>query len=534
MSRSASLRILLSRRRALFAVATAGLIGHQIAEALVPVVIGVVIDRAIEPGDGVQLALWLGVLALLFAGLLLSWRYGELASVRASEKGARALRHALVARILAPSGFASPRRSGDLLSVAGTDVERATGLVWVVGSSLAQLAAVLTAAVSLLIISVPVGLLVLVATPVLVLVLHVVTAPLERRMDAEQAAAASASAVAADLLTGLRALRDIGAEAEASARFAEASGRARVASRRAVAAKGAFAMVSMSASALLLAAIAWAGAAQAQAGALSVGELVAVLGLAQFLHGPVSGLAFVGAELAGVRASAKRTDAVLDAPPALEVRPVPDAARDGTVALEGVTTPHAGPVSATIPAGAWAALRVADPRGARELREVLAGVRLPDAGRVTVDGETVVDAGAAASVILAPPAQPAVFAGTLHDNVVFHGDGAGNGAAQAAAHAAALDDVLELARHDWDMSIGERGLTLSGGQRQRVSLARALARDAAVLVLHAPTSAADSVTEALIAQRTRRLRAGRTTVLIDAAPALVQGADVVIDVEAGR
>ncbi|QAY71999.1 ABC transporter ATP-binding protein [Agromyces protaetiae] len=510
---------------------------HQITEALVPVVVGIVVDRAIAPGDPTALAWSLGLLAALFVALLLAWRLGDLAASRATEHGGLAVRRRLVERLLAPAGFAGQRSPGDLLSVAGTDVDRTAGVVWVVGGGAAQLAAVVTATVSLLVVSVPLGLIVIVATPVFVALMHLVTTPLERRMHAEQAAAAAASATAGDLLTGLRTIAGLGAERAAIDRFEVANRRSLDASRRAVLAKGLHTTASLSGAALLLAGIAWAAAAEAAAGTITVGELVAVLGLAQFVAWPVGGLAYVGAELATVRASAKRVREVLDAPAAVEVSTTartsadPDTSDPETsapdVVFDALATPHLPSFSARIPAGSLAAVRVADPRAARELAGVLAGARTPDAGRVLVGGAPHAPG---APLVLAPPHDAALFAGSLRDNLELHRPPVGDAIARA-VHAAALEDVvggtLDAAL---ERPVGERGLTLSGGQRQRVALARALAREARVLVLHDPTSAVDSVTEARIAERVAALRAGRTTILLTTSPALVNACDVVIDV----
>ncbi|GLU90909.1 ABC transporter ATP-binding protein [Agromyces sp. NBRC 114283] len=519
------------RRRLLVAGSIAGLVGHQIAEALVPVVIGLVIDRAIAPNDPVALAWTLAALGAVFIGLLLSWRLGELASVRASEFAGRDVRLGLVSRLLSRRGFAVPRSPGELLSIAGTDVDRTAGIVWVLGSGGAQLAAVLTAAVALLAISVPLGILVLVAAPVLVTVMHLVTAPLERRMASEQAAVAAASATASDLLTGLRTIAGLGAEQAAVDRFERVNRRSLDAATRAVSAKAAYTAASLTGSALLLAAIAWAAGAEALAGTISIGELIAVLGLAQFVTWPIGGLAFVAAELATVRASAKRVDGVLAAEAAVDASPppaptptaapTPPATSHGAeLVLDGLSTPHLPPLSAVVPAGSVTAIRVADHLAARELVEVLAGARTPSSGRVLVDGVPLEES---AVPLLAPPHEATLFAGTLRDNLELHTT-LDDARLDELVRAAALDDVVSGAG-GLERPVGERGYSLSGGQRQRVALARALGRDASVLVLHDPTSAVDAVTEARIAERLPAVRSGRTTVVVAASPALERLAD---------
>lgn len=96
-----------------------------------------------------------------------------------------------------------------------------------------------------------------------------------------------------------------------------------------------------------------------------------------------------------------------------------------------------------------------------------------------------------------------------------------------------LTDVVALHRDGLDYAIRDRGANLSGGQRQRLSLARALAADAEVLVLHDPTTAVDAVTEQLIARNVAKLRRGRTTLVLTSSPALLDAADRVLVLDEG-
>jgi putative ABC transport system ATP-binding protein len=84
-----------------------------------------------------------------------------------------------------------------------------------------------------------------------------------------------------------------------------------------------------------------------------------------------------------------------------------------------------------------------------------------------------------------------------------------------------------------DAPVSEQGRSLSGGQRQRVALARALATDAPVLVLHDPTTALDTVTEARVAEALRELRRGRTTLVATTSPALLAACDRVVELDGG-
>jgi putative ABC transport system ATP-binding protein len=94
--------------------------------------------------------------------------------------------------------------------------------------------------------------------------------------------------------------------------------------------------------------------------------------------------------------------------------------------------------------------------------------------------------------------------------------------------AATVDEVAEVLPGGLEAGVGERGLRLSGGQRQRVALARVLAADPPVLVLHEPTTAVDAATEARVAAGIRALRAGRTTLLVTTSPALLAACDRVV------
>ncbi|SNT48628.1 ABC transporter [Asanoa hainanensis] len=124
------------------------------------------------------------------------------------------------------------------------------------------------------------------------------------------------------------------------------------------------------------------------------------------------------------------------------------------------------------------------------------------------------------SRVTVAPHRVTLFTGTIRDNI-----GGSPERLRAAARAAACADFAA----DLDAPVGENGNRLSGGQRQRIALARALATDAPVLVLHEPTTAVDSVTEQTIAGRLRTFRAGRSTLLITSSPALLGCCDRIVD-----
>ncbi|XGU20989.1 hypothetical protein ACETU7_12600 [Rhodococcus sp. 3Y1] len=152
-------------RGAKLAAASVGFTGHQVAEALVPVVIGAVIDRAVATNDAAALGKWILVLGILFTGLLLSWRFAARISDSVTEHGAHRLRMDIARRGLDPHGMSPRRMPGEVYSIATSDAGSVAGFTHTLSTKLAAACGVLTAAISLLVISVPLGLLVILGTP---------------------------------------------------------------------------------------------------------------------------------------------------------------------------------------------------------------------------------------------------------------------------------------------------------------------------------------------------------------------------------
>lgn len=511
-------------QRGRVALASLGFSLHQSCEALVPIVVGIAIDVAIAPSDPWLLLGTLAVLAVVFLTLLSVWRMGELAATRAYVETTYGVRRGLIARLLAPR-VSFPGPAGQMLSTLSSDVDEAATVVWTISRAIASGAAVLTASIALLVISPPLAALVLVGTPVVMVVLHFCTRPLERRSSAEQEALAASSALAGDLLSGLRSVKGLGAEDEAIRRFRHVNERSLRAALRASYAEGAFTGVSSLISGAYLVLLAAIASAAVVAGDLTPGQLVTVVGLAQFLQWPVAGLGLVGAQMARARASAERTDVLAGtvARPGIQIEHGP-----GDVRIRGLRLPSGGELTLDVPAGSMVGL-VLDEEDAIAAHDRLAGLGRSDDGHVHIDGVPLVGPPAAGARpgLIAPPHEPALFTGTVGDNVVPRGSALDDAHVRAAAEAAALSDILLV--EGWGREIGERGRLLSGGQRQRVALARALAADPAVLVLREPATSVDAVTQAGIAEGIRRHRAGRTTLLFTTSPALLSMCDVLVD-----
>ncbi len=127
-----------------------------------------------------------------------------------------------------------------------------------------------------------------------------------------------------------------------------------------------------------------------------------------------------------------------------------------------------------------------------------------------------------------------LFAGSIRDNIAFGRPGASEDDILAAARAANVDEFAERLPQGYDSRIGERGVRLSGGQQQRISIARAILKDAPILIMDEATSSVDAETEALIQEALDRLTLRRTTLVIAHRLATVRRADRIIVLRNGQ
>jgi ATP-binding cassette, subfamily B, bacterial len=130
--------------------------------------------------------------------------------------------------------------------------------------------------------------------------------------------------------------------------------------------------------------------------------------------------------------------------------------------------------------------------------------------------------------------EPILFEGTIMENISYGRPSASEEQILAAARAALVDDFVTRLPDGYDTRVGERGATLSGGERQRISIARALVRDAAILILDEPTSGLDPRSEVAVMKALHNLMSGRTTFVIAHRMSTIAGADQVLVLNHGR
>ena len=192
------------------------------------------------------------------------------------------------------------------------------------------------------------------------------------------------------------------------------------------------------------------------------------------------------------------------------------------IRLEGVTFSYPGRepalrgVDLEIPAGRTTAIVGESGSGKSTVLRLLARLAEPDAGRVRFDGIDAheLDLDAFRSRLGVVTQSPALFSGSVRENVLLGAEETPPEILHASVRRAGLEPVLELLPEGLDEPLGERGTTLSGGQRQRIALARALVRRPALLLLDEATSQLDTVTERVIQRGLAGLDGSMTSVVV--------------------
>ena len=286
---------------------------------------------------------------------------------------------------------------------------------------------------------------------------------------------------------------------------------------------------------------------QGHPGAMTIGGVTACILILQQVYGPLNVLgmnyreirqAFIDMEqMLELRSVAPD---ITDAPNAA---PLPPASGQGAaLVFEDVAFQHTARsvgltgISFTTPPGTTTAL--VGPSGSGKTTVARLALRLidPQGGRVLIDGVDLrqIRQASLRGAIALVPQDVALFNDTLYANIAFANPAATEADVWAAAEAAELAPFIDSLPHKMETRVGERGLKLSGGERQRVGLARALIANPRLLILDEATSALDGRTEAAIQATLRKVRAGRTTLVVAHRLSTIADADQILVIRRGR
>ena len=496
--------------------------------------------------DGVSLA---GVVSILIAVFLLRGAARYLYGMT-SHHAAYALLADLLQRVYRhlqqlSHRFFTGNRTGTLIARSVSDVEALEDFVAHGVPELVQAVAIPLAMIVVLVLIDPVlTLVVLSPLPVAALVIFLLTRNIRAQWRSVRERYAQVVALVEDSLQGMREIKSFTREGEQAHRIGRLADGYRDdiirATHRSLLPSG---IVEMAGGLGVILAVG-AGGAAALGGRLQVADLYLFLAYLVFIYQPFLKLADIGEVLHRALASYRRIDELLAIEPDIVSPPnaLAPASCSGAVTLENVTFCYrpGEPVlqGLTLAVKPGEVVSLAGPTGAGKTTVTRLVPRFydPEAGRILVGGHDVrtLDLAFLRRQVAMVSQEVFLFHGSVRDNILFGRPDAANGALRAAVRAANAAEFIRELPEGYDTVVGDRGVRLSGGQRQRLAIARALLKDAPILILDEATSSVDVETEELIQEAMVRLLAGRTALVIAHRRSTIERADRVVVLEAGR
>ena len=440
--------------------------------------------------------------------------------------------------------FYSQASTGDLMSRMLSDVEQIQSAF---GHQLTDLVqGVLTLAVLLVYVfslNARLAVAVFVLTPLVLLPIVNNTRRLGRAASAARQRIADLGGILSETIRGHRVIKTYAMEDFESRRFAQANQEYFRVNRRTVRIQARNAPFMEILGGIGLSAIFVYAASEIHAGRMQVGDLFSFLFALMMMYKPLKDVTRINMAVQLAISSAKRVFELIDGeneiaekPDARELAAFSDAIRYESVRFAYGDDPVLEDVDLTIRRGETVAIVGPSGAGKTTLVNLLPRLYDPTAGRITFDGVDLRDARLQSlrSLIGLVTQDTILFDATARANIAYGQDAPPDGKVRAAARAAYADEFIERLPEGYDTRVGENAGRLSGGQKQRLAIARAIYKDAPILILDEATSQLDTESEALVARALTNLMKGRTTLVIAHRLSTVRRADRILVFERGR
>lgn len=369
-----------------------------------------------------------------------------------------------------------------------------------------------------------------------------------RRYRAQRQASAAMNSLLMDNLQGVRQVKSFARESFEDQRFADRADALRQGSLTVMKVWAGYSPAMSFVAALGTVAVLYTGGQMVLDHQLTLGGLLKFMGYLALLYEPIGRIHTLNQMLSSARASGERVFDVFDAKSessvAGSVENSKQLARRPTapsIVYQGVCASYDGKrsvvedVSFTAHPGEVVALVGPTGAGKSTLVNLLPRFYELTGGRITIDGTDIREISLAnlRDQIAVVSQEPFLFNGTLRENILYGRLGATDAEMEAAARAANCDDFIQRLPQKYDARVGERGIRLSVGEKQRVSIARAILKNAPILILDEATASVDTATERLIQDALERLMQRRTSLVIAHRLGTIRKANQILVIRAG-
>ena len=441
--------------------------------------------------------------------------------------------------------FHRRQKTGDLIARLGGDIQTLQDLVVTVGTGLfAQLLTIAGMTAIMLMIDWRFAVVVIAVAPLLLFIVHSYSTRLRLAFRRARRKEGELWSKAQEIISNVHVVQAYGREPHEDNRFAEQAEQSLGATLEASELLLQFAPLVGLVMAMATGAVVWYGASQVLAGRITAGELLVFLAYLRGMADPVRQFSKMGGIVGKSSVAAERLGDVFSEES--EIREpsnpvVPNSCR-GELEFRSVSFNYGAgdmvlrSISFRAEPGQTIALVGSTGAGKTTLVSLVPRFHDPVSGQVLLDGHDLRHLSLAfiRSRVALVLQEALLFHGTIWENMAYGRTGARREDAIAAAREAGIHDLIEGLPDGYDTLVGERGATLSGGQRQGISIARAMLRNAPIVILDEPTTGLDAFSERRVMEALRRLTSGRTTLIIAHRLAAVTGADAILVLDQGH